>query len=457
MKPNQDDWIDAVRAALRDAEAKPSAGGWERLERALAEAEAPQGAVAGRRMLAPGGPLRRWMSMAAALLLALAGGGYLWRAGDRLPDALPAAGSMVAELPGGASAADTPAGENDGAEAAAERMVGALVPQRRAADVAGAELAAGQSLAAREQAPALLAAKRAPEHAGTAAAGREEPLLKPDAGADATSSREEAPAVATDAPDTSGTPARPAVRDGRNSRTGRTGRNDRSDRNRSAAPRPSTRTERRTSFAFHAAGMPGSGGGGALRGVLADAPSAGPIVSSTLGHAPGDVVTHVVRDFSLPLEAHDYRHRQPVSAGVAFRRGFAYGLSLETGVNYTLLRSDVTVAGRGATIDQRLHFVGVPLRLNWQFFERGPLSLYIGAGGQVEKCVAARFGGRRVDEPGVQWSLAAVAGAQCRLGGAVGLYFEPEAAWYLDETTLRTSRTDRPTTFTLRLGVRFSF
>ena len=27
MKPNQDDWIDAVRAALRDAEAKPSAGG----------------------------------------------------------------------------------------------------------------------------------------------------------------------------------------------------------------------------------------------------------------------------------------------------------------------------------------------------------------------------------------------------------------------------------------------
>ncbi len=94
MKPNQDDWIDAVRAALRDAEAKPSAGGWERLERALAEAEAPQGAVAGRRRLVPGGPLRRWMSMAAALLLTLAGGGYLWRAGDRLPDALPAAGSM---------------------------------------------------------------------------------------------------------------------------------------------------------------------------------------------------------------------------------------------------------------------------------------------------------------------------------------------------------------------------
>lgn len=474
MKPNQDDWIDAVRAALRDAEAKPSAGGWERLERALAEAEAPQGAVAGRRRLVPGGPLRRWMSMAAALLLTLAGGGYLWRAGDRLPDALPAAGSMVAELPGGALAADAPAGEDDGTEAAAgqmaERIAGALVPQRRAADLAGAEFAAGRSHAAREQAPALLAAKRAPEHAGTVAAGhegalrvgheetllsgREEPLREPDAGADANPSREAAPAVATDAPDSFDTPdapARPAVRGDRS------GRNDRSDRSRSAAPRSSVRAERRTSFAFHAAGMPGSGGGGALREVFADAPSAGPIVSSTLVHAPGDVVTHVVRDLSLPLEAHDYRHRQPVSAGVAFRRGFAYGLSLETGVNYTLLRSDVTVAGRGTAIDQRLHFVGVPLRLNWQFFERGPLSLYIGAGGQVEKCVAARFGGRKVDEPGVQWSLAAVAGAQCRLGGAVGLYFEPEAAWYLDETTLRTSRTDRPTTFTLRLGVRFSF
>jgi len=48
-------------------------------------------------------------------------------------------------------------------------------------------------------------------------------------------------------------------------------------------------------------------------------------------------------------------------------------------------------------------------------------------------------------------------GAQYRVGGMVGLYFEPEGSYYFTETGLRTSRTDSPLTLTLRLGVRLSF
>ena len=44
-----------------------------------------------------------------------------------------------------------------------------------------------------------------------------------------------------------------------------------------------------------------------------------------------------------------------------------------------------------------------------------------------------------------------------RLGGIVGLYFEPEGSYYLTETNLRTVRTDSPLTLTLRLGVRLTF
>lgn len=62
-----------------------------------------------------------------------------------------------------------------------------------------------------------------------------------------------------------------------------------------------------------------------------------------------------------------------------------------------------------------------------------------------------------MDEPGVQWSALAAAGAQYRLGGVVGLYFEPEASYYFTETALKTARTDSPLTLTLRLGVRLSF
>lgn len=457
MKLNQHDWTDAVRAALRDAEAAPPAGGWERLERALAESEAAKTAAAAVRVPRWRIRVRRGLSAAAAVLLLALTGGYMWRAADRLPQTLPAAGPAVADVQGGLATDGVRADETDevgDAEVAAERLAEALAAPR--GTVAG-NLAALSS-SRRGQHVQDVAADAAAERAVWVDAASEESSAAPKRGADEARAAKRADAVRDVVSDAAGEQSRdaaPAVAGNDRPRTAARG-----DWQPSAAVRrPSVPAERRSSFALHAAGMPGSGGGGAMRGMIdAAAPSEGPVVLTTLEHAPGDVVANVVRDLSqVRPSSYDYRHRQPVSVGLAFRYAFAYGLSLETGVNYTLLRSDVTSSGRAATFDQRLHFVGVPLRMNWQFLERGPLSLYIGAGGQVEKCVSARFGERRVDETGVQWSLSAVAGAQCRLGGPVGLYFEPEASWYLNDTSLRTSRTDRPTTFTLRLGVRFSF
>ena len=156
-------------------------------------------------------------------------------------------------------------------------------------------------------------------------------------------------------------------------------------------------------------------------------------------------------------EDYSFRHHQPLSFGLSVRKEFAYGLSLESGVNYTLLWSDVSMQSGGEDISQKLHFIGVPLRLNWQFLETGRFSMYVGAGGMLEKCVSAKFGSKSVDEPKVQWSVAGAVGAQYRLGNYVGLYFEPEVSHYFTETTLRTSRTDSSLSLTLRLGVRLSF
>ena len=189
------------------------------------------------------------------------------------------------------------------------------------------------------------------------------------------------------------------------------------------------------------------------------------------GLAPRMLNTSIMNDASsvigngnslAPLRSSGYgessfRHHQPLSFGIAVRKEFAHGLSLESGVNYTLLRSDVRMQYTSDDVAQKLHFIGVPLRFNWQFLERGRFSLYMGAGGMVEKCVSARLGSETVDEPGVQWSALAAVGAQYRVGGMVGLYFEPEGSYYFTETGLRTSRTDSPLTLTLRLGVRLSF
>ena len=207
-----------------------------------------------------------------------------------------------------------------------------------------------------------------------------------------------------------------------------------------------TRATRRTSFGLF--------GGGALSGTRS---TPGVPTRSGMGLPEVDENGVLTINHRLLYESCSFRHRQPLSFGLTVRREFPHGLSLESGAVYTLLSSEVTPAPGASAIDQRLHFIGVPLRMNWDFFERNRFSLYIGMGGMVEKCIAARLGGRKVRESAVQWSAAAAVGAQYRLGDVVGLYFEPDLSYYFTRTDLRTARTNSPLTFTLRLGARFSF
>jgi len=207
------------------------------------------------------------------------------------------------------------------------------------------------------------------------------------------------------------------------------------------------KSRRRTSVSLFAAGS--VTGGGTV--------SAGPGPGMMMSDAPVGGGAGTMAQLKYNYDDYSFKHHQPLSFGLSVRKEFAHGLSLESGVNYTLLWADVRMKSSRQDISQKLHFIGVPLRMNWQFLDTGRFSLYAGAGGMIEKCVSAKFGSRAMDEPGVQWSVLGAAGAQYDLGGLVGLYFEPEVSYYFTETDLRTSRTDSPLALTLRLGVRLSF
>lgn len=148
-----------------------------------------------------------------------------------------------------------------------------------------------------------------------------------------------------------------------------------------------------------------------------------------------------------------YHHDLPLSLGVTARMAFASRWGVESGLEYTYLHSGVESAiGR---LDQRLHFIGIPVRMDARLLSRGGFDLYAGVGAKAEKCLAASLGQVRCEENRIQWSAEAFAGVQYGIGNRAYLFFQPEATYYLTKTDLVTIRTEKPVSFTLHAGLRF--
>ena len=146
-------------------------------------------------------------------------------------------------------------------------------------------------------------------------------------------------------------------------------------------------------------------------------------------------------------------HALPLSLGVTARMAFTSRWGMESGIEYTYLHSGVESAiGR---LDQRLHFIGIPVRMDARLLSRGGFDLYAGVGAKAEKCLAASLGQVRCEENRIQWSAEAIAGVQYGIGNRAYLFFQPEASYYLTKTDLVTIRTEKPISFTLHAGLRF--
>lgn len=206
------------------------------------------------------------------------------------------------------------------------------------------------------------------------------------------------------------------------------------------------RVKRRTSVGLFAAGLPTA--------QQVSSGRATPLASASPSHVlSSSGIFRMKRGYDDYL----YRHKQPLSFGISVRKEFGYGLSLESGLVYSLLRSDVRVSQNDESFSQTLHMLGIPLRVNWDFLSRGDWKLYLGAGGMVEKCLYAKFGSESVAEKELQWSLTANAGVQYDFTRRTALYFEPGVSYYLTETALRTARTVSPVNLSLQLGVRLTY
>lgn len=168
----------------------------------------------------------------------------------------------------------------------------------------------------------------------------------------------------------------------------------------------------------------------------------------------------------------DIEHKMPVTFGASLRFDLNSKWAVETGLVYTLLSSDLRSGGKDSYYvqEQRLHYVGIPLKVSRNIWENRRFEVYASAGGAVEKCVSGNLHTTYVvgesdkaneDEnihiKPLQWSLSASAGAQFKITEKVGVYAEPGVVYYFDDgSDASTIRKEHPFNFNIQLGLRFT-
>lgn len=192
-------------------------------------------------------------------------------------------------------------------------------------------------------------------------------------------------------------------------------------------------------------------------------------------HARADVYNQILFN-NISSEGQvksDIKHRMPVTFGASLRFDLNDDWAIETGVTYTQLSSEWRSGAKDNYYEeeQKLHYVGIPLKVDRRIWSNKRFEVYASAGGAVEKSVSGKLttnyivsGGKPQPSEEVdmkvkplQWSLSAAAGVQFKITEKLGIYAEPGVVYYFDDgSDASTIRKEHPFNFNIQLGVRFT-
>lgn len=167
----------------------------------------------------------------------------------------------------------------------------------------------------------------------------------------------------------------------------------------------------------------------------------------------------------------EYKHHLPVRIGLNIAYALSDRLSLESGVSYTRLSSDMKDGTSTNFISgsQNLDYVGIPLSLKYKALSYGALDLYAATGILAEQCVNGKTSKDFVIEGNVkkteqqnihsrplQLSANAAVGLQFKIADNIGIYAEPGLSYFFDDnSSLNTIYKEKPLNFNLNIGFRY--
>lgn len=179
------------------------------------------------------------------------------------------------------------------------------------------------------------------------------------------------------------------------------------------------------------------------------------------------MVNNIERDTRTDVEF-DF----PITFSAKARYQINDKFGVDAGVNFTKLGSSWKSGSDDYyyRVQQKAYFVGIPVDVNFTFFNSRYVSCYVLAGGSVEKCVGGSvkttMNTGEPDAPSEkeglgehpwQFSVRAGAGVQFNISKSYGLFVEPQVAYYFDNAEKIELRKNNDPDFQLNVGMRFTY
>lgn len=197
--------------------------------------------------------------------------------------------------------------------------------------------------------------------------------------------------------------------------------------------------------------------------VLAD-PMPGVLPDPTVGGV--NDIDYLMASYKVVQKTYkgEAKHHAPVSVGLQVAFGIAPRLSLSSGFVYTRTSSDFYpyAPHNNYNVHQVLHYVGIPVGLNYELWKSGGFHAYVMAGAEADLNVKNDTEEEGVKKENakrdrVQFSGKASLGAQYDITPNVGLYIEPGAKYYIDNgSEIENTFKDKKLNFNFQFGLRFN-
>lgn len=172
---------------------------------------------------------------------------------------------------------------------------------------------------------------------------------------------------------------------------------------------------------------------------------------------------------SQPVEAR-IRHKVPVTFGLSLYYNLGKRWGIGTGLNYTKLSSELHSGSDNNYIkgDQTIHYIGLPVQVNYNVIRKGRFTGYITGGALVEKPISGSVttsyivndevkesSKERLDHKPFQFSVNAAAGLQLKIVDKIGVYAEPGIGYHFkEENAPNTIYKEKPLHFNMKFGIR---